>query len=108
MFPSVHACHNRCVYFLVEKDTQMTLEERRAWLESKVGQKIPAILWDELVRSRHARAGEMDEKDEELLLGQARFGLRMRQRNKSDAGVRRRRLSSLRGFSWIAKSPDLR
>jgi hypothetical protein len=50
----------------------------------------------------------MDEKDEELLLGQARFGLRMRQRNKSDAGVRRRRLSSLRGFSWIAKSPDLR
>src|SRR5215203_3844125 len=108
MFPGVHVRHNRCVHFLVEKDTQMSLDERRAWLESKLGRKIPRILWDELVRDRYAKAGEMDEVDEEFLLDRARFGLLMRQRNKPDAGARQRRPLPLRRFSWQAKSPDLR
>ena len=77
----------------------MTLEERRAWLESKVGQKIPAILWDELVRSRHARAGEMDEKDEELLLGRLGLGF------ACDSGISQMLECAVAGSRPYADSP---
>lgn len=42
---------------------------------------------------KYAKAGEMDEEEEELLVEQARFGLRMRRRNVPDFGMSPRRFS---------------
>jgi hypothetical protein len=78
----------------------MELEERRLWLEEEIERKIPDLLWDELVRSRHAKAGEMDEDEEELLVEQAQFGLRMRKRNVPDFGMSPRRYSVLYDVPW--------
>jgi len=87
----------------------MKLEERRAWLEEKLKRKIPDPLWDELVRSKHAKAGEMDEGEEELLVERAEFGLLMRQRNVPDFGMSPRRFSPLFDVpSWMDSYHDVR
>ncbi len=87
----------------------MELEERRSWLERKVKGKIADPLWGELVRSRYAKAGEMDEDEEELLVEQARFGLRMRTRNVPDFGMSPRRYSVLYDIPWwMANYHDVR
>jgi hypothetical protein len=87
----------------------MTLEERRAWLEEKLEHKIPDPVWEELVRSRYAKAGEMDEEEEELLVEQAQYGLRMRRRNLPDFGMSPRRYSVLYDTPWwMANYHDVR
>jgi hypothetical protein len=58
----------------------MTLDERRTWLEKKVKHKLADQVWDELVSGRYACAGEMHAADEELLVEQALFALRVRRR----------------------------
>ena len=84
----------------------MEQEERRAWLETRVHRKVPDPLWDELVRSKYAKAGEMDEGEEELLVEQARFGLRMRQRNVPDFGRRISRFSPRYDIPFDYLSPS--
>lgn len=87
----------------------MELEERRTWLEKKLKCKIPDPLWDELVRSKHAKAGDMDEGDEELLVERAEFGLLMRQRKVPDFGMSPRRFSPLYDVpSWMDSYHDVR
>jgi hypothetical protein len=87
----------------------MELEERRAWLERQVGREILDPLWDELVQSRYAKAGEMDEDEEELLVEQAKFGLAMRRRNVPDYGMSPRRFSTLYDVpSWMDSYHDVR
>jgi hypothetical protein len=65
----------------------MDLEERREWLEEQVG-RLPDFTWTSLIDSRYAKAGQMEEEEEELLLERAKFGLQQAQLG------RRRRWSS--------------
>jgi hypothetical protein len=84
----------------------MELEERREWLEEQVGRRLPDLMWNALVDNRDAKAGEMDEIEEEMLVAQARFGLRMRRRNVPDFGMSPRRFSPRYDIPFYYISPS--
>jgi hypothetical protein len=64
----------------------MDLEERREWLEEQVG-RLPDFTWTSLIDSRYAKAGQMEEEEEELLLDRAKFGLQQAQWGVVGAGA---------------------
>jgi hypothetical protein len=87
----------------------MKLEERRDWVETKLGRKLNDAVWNELVANRYARAGEMDEDEEDLLLSLAVSFLRARRRNVPDFGLSPRRFSTLSDVpSWMDSYHDVR
>jgi hypothetical protein len=84
----------------------MDLVERREWLESKLGRKLPDPVWNELVGEKRAWTGDMTWDEEEMLAGDARSYLRARRRGARDPnsdGRGRTRLAFLRNEHWLRR-----
>ena len=62
----------------------MDLVERREWLESKLGRKLPDAVWNELVGEKLVWAGDMTWDEEEKVLGDAESYLRVWRRGARD------------------------
>jgi hypothetical protein len=71
----------------------MDLEERKVWLEGKVGRPVPDPVWRELKEGNYVQAGDMESYDEDLLVDRTRSYLRVRRRNLPDFGMSPRRFS---------------
>ena len=71
----------------------MDLVERRKWLESELGRKLPDAVWDELVGEKSVWTGDMTWDEEELLVGDAESYLRARQGGTRDPTSDRRGLT---------------
>jgi hypothetical protein len=84
----------------------MDLVERREWLESKLGRKLPDPVWNELVGEKHVWAGDMDWVDEEMLVGDAMSYLRVWRRGARDPNSDGRHLTRtafLRNQHWLRR-----
>lgn len=84
----------------------MDLVERREWLKSKLGRKLPNAVWNELVGEKRAWKGDMTWDEEEMLVGDARSYLRARRRGARDPnsdGRGRTRLAFLRNEHWLRR-----
>lgn len=84
----------------------MDLVERREWLESELGRKLPDGVWDELVREKKVWAGDMDWVDEEMLVGDTLSYLRMWQGGAGDPNSDERgrtRSAYLRNQPWLRR-----
>jgi hypothetical protein len=84
----------------------MDLVERREWLESELGHKLPDAVWNELVGEKRVWSGDMTWDEEEMLLGDAMSYLRVWRRSAHDPnseGRGRTRSAFLRNEHWVRR-----
>jgi hypothetical protein len=84
----------------------MDLNERREWLEAKLGRKLPDAVWNELVGEKRVWPGDMTWDEEELLVGDAMSYLRARRggvRDPNSDGRGRTRSAFLRNEHWLRR-----
>jgi hypothetical protein len=84
----------------------MDLVERREWLESQLGRKLPYPVWNELVRQKKVWTGDMTWDEEEMLAGDAMSYLRARRRGARDPNSDGRgptRSAFLRNEHWLRR-----
>jgi hypothetical protein len=81
----------------------MNLVERREWLESQLGRRLPDPVWTELVGERRVWTGDMTWDEEEMLVGDAESYLRARRggvRDPNSDGRGRTRSAFLSNQHW--------
>jgi len=84
----------------------MDLVERREWLETQLGRKLPEAVWNELVGEKRVWTGDLTWDEEEMLLGDARSYLRARRRGARDRNSDGQRLTPsafLRSEHWLRR-----
>ena len=84
----------------------MDLDERRKWLESELGRKLPNAVWNELVGEKRVWTGDMTWDEEEMLVGDAESYLRARRggaRDPNSDGRGLTRSAFLRNEHWLRR-----